>query len=88
MSYEENIMYNGKKYNTHRLLGALIKDGILKAMMMNERLLIKSYCEVYHKTPTEIKLSEFDHSLFELKQYTDISSISGRTCDIFYGDFE
>ena len=55
---------------------------------MNEKLLIKSNCEVYLKTPTEIKLSEFDDKLFEFKQYITAGSTSEHTRDIFYGDFE
>ena len=60
MLYEEGIEYNSKKYNTYRLLEALIKYCSLKPMMMNEKLLIKSNCEVYLKTPIDMKLSEFD----------------------------
>ena len=88
MLYEEGIEYNDKKYNTYRLLEAQIKDGILKPMTMNEKLLIKSNCGVYLKAPIEIKLSEFDDKLFEFKQYTTVCSTSGHTRDIFYGDFE
>ena len=53
MLCEEGIKYNGKKYNTYRLLGALIKDGILKPMTMNEKLLIKSNYEVYLRKLTD-----------------------------------
>ena len=88
MLYKEGIEYNDKKYNTYQLLEALIKDGILKTMTMNEKLLIKSICEVYFRTPTDIKLSEFDFTLFEFKQYTDTCSTSEHTHDIFYSDFE
>ena len=54
---------------------------------MTEKLLIKSNYEVYHKTPTEIKLSEFNDKLFEFKQYVDMGSTSGHTRGIFYDDF-
>ena len=51
MLYRDNLVYNDKKYNTYRLLEALIKDSILKTMTMNGKLLMRSNCEVYHKTP-------------------------------------
>ena len=46
MLYDDDIVYRGKKYNTFRFLEQLIKDGILKPMTMNEKLLIKFNCEV------------------------------------------
>ena len=65
MLYNEGIEYNGKRYNTYRLLEVLIKDNILKSMTMKEKLLIKANCEVYLKTSTEIKLSYFNPTIVE-----------------------
>ena len=66
---------------------SLIKDGIQKPMTINKKLLIKSIYEAHLKTPTEIKLSEFDPTLLEFKQYTYTGSTSRLTRDISYGDY-
>lgn len=86
--YDDDIVYRGKKYNTFRFLKQLIKERILKRMTINEKSLIKSNCEVYLKTPTEIRLSEFDDKLFEFKQYDDITGYTRNSTVIFYCDFE
>ena len=38
MLYDEDIIFNGKKYNNiYRLLDLLIKDGTLKLMTLDEK---------------------------------------------------
>ena len=69
MLYEENIKYNSKKYNTYQLLRTLSEDEILKPMTVNDAGLIKSPRDVCLKTPSEIKLSEYDPTLFEFQQF-------------------
>ena len=70
MLYDEDIVYQGKKYNTFRFLDHLIKEGTLKPITINDVRLIKSKCDVYLKTPAEIKLSEFNPVLFDFRQCT------------------
>lgn len=87
MLYDEGIEYNSKIYNTYRTLEVLIRDKNLKPMTMKDKLLLKSKREVYLKTPIEIKLSEYNPTLFEFKQYTHKNQSKTTTDNVFYGDY-
>ena len=89
MHCDADIEYNGETYNIYRFLEALIKEGILKPMTVNDTGLINSQREVYLNTPSEIKLSEFNPKLFEFQQYIPQESPKNTIeANIFYADFE